>query len=106
MNGEMMQVPATTTAIAENTCEGTAHPPSACPLSMITMAISALGIMLMPSNRELAHPTVIRAGAHVPMILPRTATPSKIPPRPRAVVRVEGSIFKPMPIKKKGVKKS
>ena len=77
-NGEAIQVIIETKIILVKIWGDTAQSPNCRPLSIITIAISARGIILMLSNKALALPVVGIAGNPVPTTLPKTATINRI----------------------------
>jgi hypothetical protein len=71
-----------------------------------SIAISALGIVLTPSKVALFESASTRAGRKAAMnLLVKAATKSRAP-IPSSDSTTVGSIFSPIPMKKKGTKKS
>ena len=74
--------------------------------AMMIMAISARGTILRPSSTAPLPPRANQVGAPCPTTFPKNAPSNSISPNPRATTTIAGLIFKPMPMKKKGLKNS
>jgi len=104
--GAARQVRSETITMAEKSFSETAQSPRNVPYCMMTIAISARGIMLTPSRTAPRGRSATRLPPPAPRNLPPAATRKRSSPSGSAVPKPSGATRIPIAMKKKGVKKS